>query len=396
MKVIFFTRRSWPAIGGIEALVRHLSLAVAANDEIEVRIIALRIDNGTISRTSDGPGLPQFDAFLDGPVSISPAPLTRIQNSALQPLRLLEMPGLRSASNGQVRTFLTRYYAQLVATNLANSFRGADLVHVWGLIPGSAAAIRASRMLGLPNVYTPFMHRGAWGDEPASVDTYRRADRVLALQTDEAEDYVAVGVPAERVVVSGACVPQVVQGHLPTINAWRSSKRHLVVYLGVRQPHKGVSLLLSAATLLRTPTDVAVVGPGDELTIPATHPDVNVVDVGRVCEEERATWLRSADLLVLPSESETFGLVLLEAWSVATPVLTSRIPSLRSLVERSGGGQACSRDAKSLAQSIESMLSDPERLLSMGQAGRRFWEQHCTPDRIAAWHVDLYRTLMDG
>jgi len=51
----------------------------------------------------------------------------------------------------------------------------------------------------------------------------------------------------------------------------------------------------------------------------------HVLDAGRVSEGDKYDWLAAADLLCLPSLGETFGVVILEAWSVGTPAVVSDI-----------------------------------------------------------------------
>jgi hypothetical protein len=43
---------------------------------------------------------------------------------------------------------------------------------------------------------------------------------------------------------------------------------------------------------------------------------------------------------------------------------------------------------------IVSMLSNPECLLELGRAGRRFWSRHGTPETVGAWHEQLYESLL--
>jgi glycosyltransferase involved in cell wall biosynthesis len=103
--------------------------------------------------------------------------------------------------------------------------------------------------------------------------------------------------------------------------------------------------------------------------------------------------MEAADLLCLPSEGEIFPGSILEAWSLAKPVLTSDIPPLQELIDRSGGGITVVRQPEALAQAITYMLSEPRRLRAMGEAGRAFWAASHTVPAVAAWHERLYASL---
>jgi glycosyltransferase involved in cell wall biosynthesis len=99
-------------------------------------------------------------------------------------------------------------------------------------------------------------------------------------------------------------------------------------------------------------------------------------------------------VLCLPSSSESFGLVVPEAWSQRVPVVVSDIPVLRELVSDSGGGLVASPDPESFANAIVSLLGDPARARSMGRAGHDYWRARLTPQAVAERHLSIYARLM--
>jgi glycosyltransferase involved in cell wall biosynthesis len=119
-----------------------------------------------------------------------------------------------------------------------------------------------------------------------------------------------------------------------------------------------------------------------------------VVDVGPVDDIGRAAWLDASDLLCLPSDGEIFPVSILEAWSLGKPVLTSDIPSLKTVVETARGGVAVPRNAELLAQAILNLVSNPSKLRAMGSAGHDYWAAHQTVRSVAAWHERVYLSLV--
>jgi glycosyltransferase involved in cell wall biosynthesis len=111
-------------------------------------------------------------------------------------------------------------------------------------------------------------------------------------------------------------------------------------------------------------------------------------------DAEKAAWLDAADVLVLPSAYESFGLVLAEAWSVGTPVVTSDIPVLAQLVADSGGGVTAAREPAALASALARLLADPARARELGAAGRAYWEERLTPEAAAARTMRVYAELL--
>jgi glycosyltransferase involved in cell wall biosynthesis len=169
----------------------------------------------------------------------------------------------------------------------------------------------------------------------------------------------------------------------------------LVLYLGARVPHKRLDLLRRAAALAaesRPNARFAFAGAGAPLE------DLRPweIDFGLVSDAERAQLLRRARLLCLPSDSESFGLVVAEAWSVGTPVVTSDIPVLRELVERSGGGVAVSRDVEPLARALEELIDDRGLAIRLGNAGNDFWRRELSPSAVAERHLRIYESAARG
>jgi glycosyltransferase involved in cell wall biosynthesis len=287
-------------------------------------------------------------------------------------------------------------YSRTVGGLLAETLHGADAVHMWGSDLLAAAAIHAAREATVPVVITPFAHRDQWGDDLASASLYRNASRVIGLLEADTNLYRELGVVHERLAISGICSRGLQPGGGPAIRARYDITGPLVLYLGVRRPYKGFDVLLQAAHHLPTArpgaeVTIAFVGPGGKLSL--TGAACRILDIGAVGDEERAAWMDAADLLCLPSEGEIFPASILEAWSLGKPVLTSDIPPLQELLDRSGGGIAVARRPEALAQAITDLLSEPWRLRAMGEAGRAFWAAHHTVEAVADWHERLYASL---
>jgi glycosyltransferase involved in cell wall biosynthesis len=166
----------------------------------------------------------------------------------------------------------------------------------------------------------------------------------------------------------------------------------LVLYLGQRRPTKRLDLLFSAIPQVwrvHPHARFAFVGPGAPIPIE----DERVLDIGRVSDAERGRWLARADLLCLPSQSESFGLVVPEAWSQSVPTVVADIPVLRELVTSSGGGIVAAPEPQAFAQAIGTLLEDPALARSMGAAGHDYWERNLTPAAVAGRHLEIYARI---
>ncbi len=157
----------------------------------------------------------------------------------------------------------------------------------------------------------------------------------------------------------------------------------MLTFVGRVQPHKGPDVLLKAAAemILHTPhlrANLAVViiggasGSINELEkIKALAKFLKIEDVTHFVEpvsrEVLPDWYRASDLVCVPSYSESFGLVALEAQACGTPVVATAIGGLRTAV--SDGISGClvdGHDPKAWSAVISRLIMEPQRRLLLG------------------------------
>lgn len=106
--------------------------------------------------------------------------------------------------------------------------------------------------------------------------------------------------------------------------------------------------------------------------------------------------LAAADLFVLPSLSEGFPFVLLEALAMGCPVVASRVNGVPELIgDRKTGLLVPPRDPQALARAIRDMLSDPTAALRMGAEGRALVRERFTVDRMVASTTAIFDAAMN-
>ncbi|MGP4077102.1 glycosyltransferase [Halobacillus sp. K22] len=93
-------------------------------------------------------------------------------------------------------------------------------------------------------------------------------------------------------------------------------------------------------------------------------------------QEVLAKWMAAADVFVLPSYIEGFGLVALEAMSCHTPVVASDVGGLSYLLSDEAGVLVQPENATSLREGIDQVIADPERRAAMIQKGERIAEEN--------------------
>jgi D-inositol-3-phosphate glycosyltransferase len=300
-----------------------------------------------------------------------------------------------------------------------------DVIHSHYWLSGKVA-MPAAKELGIPLVHT--MHTMARvknlnlaeGETPEPMIRVQGETQVVAAANALIANTDAEG--ASLVSLYDAC-PDIVHVVSPGVDLFtftpgesRSTAREMVglpqdalvvSFVGRIQPHKGPEVLIRATSelvkhspLLRHKLIVNVVGGAsganteevDRLKELATW--LGIDDVVRfappVPRAELPQWYRAADLVIVPSYSESFGLVALEAQACGTPVVATAVGGLRTAVaDGISGVLVDGHDPKAWSSVISRLLQEPQRrvLLSMGAIEHA---SHFGWDVTARGTLDIY------
>lgn len=223
-----------------------------------------------------------------------------------------------------------------------------------GSIIGSAAA---ARMIAVHR------RRRTWS---TSVDRY------IALSEFGRNLFVAAGFPAERIAIKPNFIDD---PSAPPDDLSRDG----VLFVGRLSPEKGVRFLVEACARRGYP--LRIVGNGPELTSirEAAYPGMTLL--GNLPREAVFAEMRRAAVVVLPSIwYETFGMVIIEAFASATPVIASRIGAFSEIVEDGVTGfHVPPSDTEALAERIEYVLGNPLEARRLGRAARKKFMENYTP-----------------
>lgn len=105
---------------------------------------------------------------------------------------------------------------------------------------------------------------------------------------------------------------------------------------------------------------------------------------GRVPNDQLAEVYAAHDLVVVPSRTESFGMVVLEAMAAGVPVLTTVNVGARCCVLPGVTGAVADGTIESLATELARLVAAPEQLAEMGEHARAFIARHADPPRVAA------------
>jgi D-inositol-3-phosphate glycosyltransferase len=188
----------------------------------------------------------------------------------------------------------------------------------------------------------------------------------------------------------------------------------MLSFVGRIQPHKGPEVLIRAVAEmvkhnpgLRSKLKTVIIGgaSGNGSQEPERLKGLTTfLGISDVVEfvppaqrEELSDWYRASDLVCVPSYSESFGLVALEAQACGTPVVATAVGGLRTAVaDGISGSLVDGHDPRAWSAVISRLLMEPERrlLLSMGALEHA---SHFGWDATARGMLDVYdRVLSEG
>jgi D-inositol-3-phosphate glycosyltransferase len=323
---------------------------------------------------------------------------------------------------------LCQFTFELLRTEARHAPGRYDLVHGHYWLSGQVGAVAKERW-GVPLVQS--MHTLgkvknaslAVGERPepevrlrGEAEVIAAADRLIANTDDEARDLISGydAAPGQVAVINPGVSLSVFR---PGSQAEARQRLGLpadgivLVFAGRVQPLKAPDLVLHAAaqmiaddpSLASRLTIAFVGGPSgagradpDGLTELAAR--LGLADLIRLeppCPQpELANWYRAATIVMVPSYSESFGLVAVEAQACGTPVVAAAVGGLRTAVRDGVSGVLVdSRDPARYARAMRDLIDRPQRLAQLSAGARehasRFgWS--ATVDRL----LDLYSGVM--
>lgn len=174
-----------------------------------------------------------------------------------------------------------------------------------------------------------------------------------------------------------------------------------ILFVGRPEERKGLPILLTAFNALveHVPSRLTVIGADREDVLRyIADPDLlEWIDIrGRVSREDLWTELHGADVLCAPSLSgESFGMVLTEAFAAGTPVIASAIAGYSDVVSDGVDGLLVPPgDPQRLAEELQRVHFEPERLQAMGEAARRSAQRYAWP-RVADQVTAVYERAIE-
>ena len=294
-----------------------------------------------------------------------------------------------------------------LVARLPAAMRWADVVHLTGVYNTPTVPVFAlARLLRKPLVWSP---RGAlqattdWADAP-KIRAKHRFERFLNMLRP-AQSVMHVTAPSEAAAslhrfdgMATTVIPNTVD--IPPLSDRRGSADTTtrLIFLGRLHPKKGLSELLSALRQLPQDYSLDIYGNGAADDVQRLHQEAADLGPrarfhGHVDGADKARAFAQADLFVLPSHSENFGIAVAEAMAHGVPVLTTTATPWQGLDAR-GCGRCMVLGRDNLAAEITALAA--QDLPARGQRGRDWMARDFSTQAMVTAFAGLYRDMAVG
>ena len=308
-------------------------------------------------------------------------------------------------------------YDLALATRMAEvaEWEQLDLLHVHYAIPHSLSAYLAKQMLATRGIHLPFITTLHGTDItlvgldrsylPITRFGIEQSDGVTAISSylrERTESAFKIKRPIEIIRNFVNCDvyvanPELIARMRP---AYAEPDEKLLVHLSNFRPVKRIGdvVKIFAQVAETMPARLMLIGDGpDRSTAEYLARKLNVRDrihfLGK--QDNVHELLPLADLMLMPSEMESFGLAALEAMACRVPAIATRVGGVPELIDDGTNGILCEvGDVDAMAQAAIDLLSDAERMEAMSAAARKTARDHFCASGIITKYEEYYRQIL--
>jgi len=287
----------------------------------------------------------------------------------------------------------------VLAPGMVKSFlsKKADIIHThsYGYFQNHAGWIR-EKLQSTPWVVTPHFHPSwsMWGgakrrtlrdfyDSKIGKSTMESADLITCVSKHERDMLISeIGIDHNNIKIIYNGIHWDDWQEVPDPNIFRDKYPEItdkfVLFAGRLATNKGLSDLIKAMSLLDSNNfDLVLMGAdmglSNDLKKEAKSMNVRAHIIGHVDDILYRSALSAAEVMVLPSEYEAFGIVLLEAAAAETPVIGTRVGGIpEAMSDGENGFLVDYKNPNMLAERLSELLADENLCKRMGENGREF------------------------
>ena len=414
--ILHITHRYWPVQGGSEQFVRHIAQR-QAQDGNQVTVVTTNADDLAYFWQKKARHLPA-GVVQDGAVTVVRVPVHHVPAGSwffggVRRLQISVPP--MAAQLGRWAPWLPD-----LARTLQELGTAWQSIFAWNItFDGlSTAAWQLAQCCGAQFFAVPLLHLGEDAQSPVrrfytmphQLHLLQQADHIFVLTAVEQTYLQAQNISAEKITIVGAAIDpdELAGGDAAAFRQKYGLTQPIVAAIAPLTRDKGmVDLLAAAEKLWRNGRSFDLVLAGTIMPDFAVRLEKLPAEfrpfchcLGRISEQDKRDLLAAMTLLTLPSRTDSFGIVLLEAWTYAKPVIAAQAGGLPAVVDDGENGRLVPfGDIVALADAIAEILDDPDSAQFWGKNGQQktagfTWDSVYEPfrEKVASIYLPTEKT----
>ena len=430
--ILYFPTRFFPAISGAEFYIQRIAEIFQKRYNYNVQILTSNAIDFKALRHKSGKSIEENDLYFQkiNNLSVKRYPV-RYNININDSIKYLEsLPSFNSLNlsreclieylkNGP---YLIGFFEDL--THKKTYFKKSDLIHTtfypyFNLI----LTLYLGKFLKLPTICTPFFHySNPRYSNPELNEPLQKFDLLIAC-TEREKQYLTKRLKIDRkkirVIPMGVDYERYERVHNKTYKNYSFKEKffpkgtqdyHLVLFCGYKNFEKGaVSILKAIPFVLENHHDVnfVFIGPStkafemqkaDLSREKRTHIiNFTPANMKGYFDKKKMTAFGEADVYVMPSRSDAFGIAYLEAWSSATPVIGANKGATPEVIHHNKNGLLVEfDDPQDIANRILDLLKNKKLRRKLGKAGQKRVKNNFTWEKIVSETNRIYIHLKKG
>jgi glycosyltransferase involved in cell wall biosynthesis len=320
----------------------------------------------------------------------------------------LSVPGLWYFSNPHVFCFKAIKFA-FKELNLSGNI---DLVHIHGtgIIPEGYAGLRFSREIGVPVVMTihgqkQFLKaKHDYLFSRLTIEVLDGINRIMLVGQNQYKRLLeAYNKPEKISIIGNGIDPSEIKTQPDEDLKRRYKGKKIILSIGALEEKKGHKItILAISEIIKECKDIrcVIIGDGSErkkLINYVNKLKLNdfVEFVGNLLPEDVMRYMSIADIFVLPSWLEAFGIVYLEAMASGIPIIACKGQGMDGvIIDGEHGFLVEPKDVASVVSALRKLLLDEKLRFAMGEKGKKLVLENYTWNKIAKNVINIYQDVI--
>lgn len=227
--------------------------------------------------------------------------------------------------------------------------------------------------------------------------TAKKVDKIICVNKEYISQYIKWGIKEDKIVYipNGIDTKKFSPGKSDIKKKLKC--KNLLIFWGRLGYQKNIQMLIKAFKNIKTKdTKLVIIGKGPDMNKLKNLSNENVIFTGYLSDKDLLNYARGADIAILPSRAESWGLVIGEAMACKLPVISSNVGMAKELLGNNRGIVLKKETIKELTDKIDYLLNNREICKDMGVRSREHIVKNYGWGKVVKKIVQVYKEVIEN